>query len=60
MGQKEQIGPVSGQNVGPKIHMAKWMYFVDDRTLEASSQSLFIYLKHISIGVIFCLEEQNL
>lgn len=53
IGQKEQIGPLSSQNVGLKIHTLnvffRWAIF-------RGSVSVLIYLKHI-VGVIFCLEE---
>lgn len=59
-GQKEQIGSLSSQNVGLKVHALKPKYFICERTLETPSRFLFICLKHISIGMIFCLEEENL
>lgn len=44
---------------GPKVHNPKLMYFICRRTLEAPSQFLFIRNIFL-IGMIFCLEEQNL
>lgn len=43
-----------------KVQTLKLMSFIDGRNLEAPSLFLLIYLKHISIDMIFCLEEENL